>query len=143
MPLSIADKAAITLSFSQLTQSKSNVAESFYKNLFDMAPLIKPLFKSDRKLLEIHFNELFSTAVHKINHFEELKADLLALGKRHKSYQAKASHFTVVKSALLLSIQYELKGQCSDAVINAWQQFIEDISEVMIEGLEMQENPCI
>lgn len=140
MHLSVADKAAIKQSFSQLTQNESNIAESFYNNLFNMAPLIKPLFKSDRDILEIHFNELFRTAVHKIDHFQELRKDLLALGARHKSYQAKMSHFDVVKSALLLSIEYELKGQSNDTIMNAWKQYIENISDVMIEGFDQPQN---
>lgn len=137
MPLSVAEKAIIKQSFVQLTKDGSNVAESFYKNLFDMAPLIKPLFKGDPEILSIHFNELISKAADKVERFDELKIDLLALGKAHKTYKAQESHFEVVKSALLLSIQYELKGQCTELVVKAWKKHIEDISEVMIEGLRM------
>ena len=43
----------------------------------------------------------------------------------------------MIKAALLLSIQCELKGQCTESVTNVWKQYIEDISEVMIEGLVM------
>lgn len=138
MHLSIADKAAIKRSYSIITKNESNVAECFYKNLFDMAPMIMPLFKSDREVLNLHFNELVKTAVHKIDHFEDLREDLLALGSRHKGYQVQLIHFDVVKSALLLTIQHELKGQCTPAVAKAWAHYIDDISAVMIEGFESQ-----
>lgn len=137
MPLSLKEKAMIKLSFAQLTENGSNIAECFYKNLFEMAPLIKPLFKGDHTVLNIHFNELIGSAVDKVDNFDELSSDLLDLGKRHKTYQAKEMHFAIVKAALLLSIQYELKGQCTEATIDAWKKYIDDISAIMIKGMSM------
>jgi hemoglobin-like flavoprotein len=135
MILTIEEKAIIKLSFTQLINQKVNIAECFYNNLFEMQPLIKPLFKTDRKVIEKHFYDLISLAVNKIDNFEELKPILLELGKRHKEYRAKMYHFEVVKAAFILSIQYELKHECNETMTIAWSTYIDNISQVMIEGL--------
>ncbi|KXI30678.1 globin domain-containing protein [Paraglaciecola hydrolytica] len=136
MILTVEEKSAIKESFAVLLRENANVAECFYNNLFELAPLIKPLFKSGRENIENHFHELIGTAVNKIDHFNDLRADLIALGKRHKIYGAQQAHFAVVKAAFILSIQYKLKGQCSPFLENSWAKYIDNISSVMIEGLE-------
>lgn len=135
MTLTDEEKYIIKFSFAQLTNEGANFAECFYKNLFAMAPLIRPLFKSEHEILEKHFYELISTAVNKVDHFEDLRCHLLSLGRRHKAYGAQLIHFEVVKTALILSLQYELKDRCNEATKIAWSKYIDNISEVMIEGL--------
>jgi hemoglobin-like flavoprotein len=100
-----------------------------------MAPLIKPMFKSDRNILETHFHELISIAVNDIEHFEYLRPSLLQLGRKHLEYGVKISHFSIVKSAFMLSLQYHLKGQFDDAMDIAWSKYVDIISQTMIEGL--------
>lgn len=133
--LTAKEKNMIKLSFAQLNEDNVNIAEYFYDNLFQMAPLIKPMFKSERKLIEQHFYELISAAVDEIDNFESLRSRLLELGRRHKVYGAKISHFAVVKAAFILSIQYALREKCNEALVLAWSKYIDNISQVMIEGL--------
>jgi hemoglobin-like flavoprotein len=135
MMLTAEEKTIIKLSFAQLNEDNVNIAEYFYDNLFQMAPLIKPMFKSDRKIIEQHFYELISAAVNEIDHFESLRPRLLELGKRHRKYGAQTNHFAVVKAAFILSIQYALREKCNETMGVAWSKYINDISQVMIEGL--------
>lgn len=135
MILTVEEKNIIKLSFAELIKENVNIAECFYNNLFEMAPLIEPMFKSEPNILEKHFNELISTAVDKIDNFEAFQSSLLELGKRHKKYGAQLSHFEIVKSALMLSIQYELKGQYNEALGAAWSKYIDILSQVLIDGL--------
>lgn len=135
MKLNVEEKRIIKLSFTQLLNKQVDIAACFYNNLFDMAPLIKPLFKSDRSVIERHFYDLLSLAVSQIEYFEDLQPVLFELGKRHKKYGAEHQHFAVVKAALILSIQYELKGQCNAALTIAWTKYIDNVSDAMIAGL--------
>lgn len=136
MNLTLEEKSTLKSSFALLHAEDVNIATCFYDNLFELAPLIEPLFKSDRNNIENHFYELIRTAVNQIDCFEDLRPMLLALGKRHSSYGAKAAHFPIVKTAFILSIQYILKSQCNAAMEQAWSKYIDNISQVMIEGLE-------
>jgi hemoglobin-like flavoprotein len=73
--------------------------------------------------------------VNEIDHFESLRPHLLELGKRHRKYGAQTNHFEVVKAVFILSIQYVLRGKCNETMGVAWSKYINDISQVMIEGL--------
>jgi len=135
MILTIEERSIIKSSFAELIKENVNIAECFYNNLFEMAPLIKPMFKSDPNILEKHFNELIIKAVSKVDNFEAFQSHLFELGKRHKEYGAQISQFEIVKSSLLLSLQYELKGQYNEALEFAWSKYIDNISQIMIDGL--------
>ncbi|GAA0854094.1 globin domain-containing protein [Aliiglaciecola litoralis] len=133
--LTLEEKQQITLSFSLLKNAKTNIAKSFYDNLFEMAPLVKPMFTSERETIENHFYELINSAVDNINNFSAIRPHLFDLGYQHKAYGVREHHFTVVKAAFILSIQYNLKGQFHDALEVAWSKYFDELSQVMIEGL--------
>jgi hemoglobin-like flavoprotein len=133
--LTAEEKSMIKLSFAFLIKSNVSIAEYFYNNLFEMAPLIKPMFKSDRTVLETHFDELITISVNNIDHFDKLHSVLFELGRKHKEYGVQEIHFSVVKSAFILAIQYSLKEHCSKVLGRAWSKYLDNISEVMIEGL--------
>lgn len=135
MDLSIEDVSLVKLSYSLLIERKANLAQTFYKILFEMAPLVKPMFTGDQDKLEIHFNELISSVSTNIDDFEYLKPKIFALGKMHKGFSVKVNQFAVVKNTLILSIQYELKEDCSDAIITAWERYYDNIAAIMIQGL--------
>lgn len=118
-----------------MTDDNTNIVKTFYDNLFEMAPLIKPLFKSDREIVEQHFHDLVSLAVNEIDNFSEFRPRLVELGTRHKSYGAETTHFSIIKMAFMLALQYEFKDLFNDSMENAWSNFIDEISNAMIEGL--------
>lgn len=135
MTLNNIDKELIESTYAHLIANELNLAKCFYRNLFEMAPLIKPMFQRDTSVVEVHFNKLIHTAVNYIENFEELKPELYDLGKKHRGFGVKAAQFKVVKAALLLSIEYELKGQFNNDIKVAWSHYIDQISAVMIDGL--------
>jgi len=136
MRLTAKEKSIITSSFAQLVKDNISISKHFYKNLFDMAPLIRPMFTTDHRVLEQHFDELISTAVDKVDNFEALSPVLFELGKKHREYEeVQPMQFGVVKAAFILSLQYTLKDKCNEEVKGAWEKYIDNISQVMIEGL--------
>lgn len=137
MVLIVEEKNAIKLSFALLVKEKINIAKVFYDNLFEMAPLIKPMFKNEREVIEKHFYDLISAAVNEIDHFEKFRPRLIELGMRHKEYGANIAHFGIVKAAFMLSIQYELKGVFNESMEVAWSKYIDNIAQAMIEGLSI------
>ncbi len=129
------ERNIIRLSFAQLSKGGNDFAKVFYDNLFEMAPLIKPMFKSDRDTIEKHFYELISFAVNEVEHFEDFKPQLRELGKRHKEYGAQIEHFTIIKTAFMLSLQYNLKGQFDELSETAWSKYVDIIAQEVIEGI--------
>lgn len=139
MELTLHERLLIKQSYLVLEKSGQGFAEHFYECLFQMAPLIKPMFKSDRKLLEQHFDSLMGTAVSKVNQFHELREVLFNLGRLHRGYGVEKAQFEVVKSAFLLSIEYQLKISSASEILQAWNKYFDQIAAVMIEGLQAEE----
>ena len=136
MGLTEIEKEAITSSFSLINHQEQHFATIFYDCLFDMAPLIKPMFKRDRKLIEEHFYMIFCAAVDNIHHLDTIRAILLELGARHRNYGVKVLHFPIVKSALILAIQHELKGQSNTSIENAWSHYYDELAAIILEGMQ-------
>ena len=109
--------------------------ENFYHCLFELAPLVKPMFKSDMHIQKKHFSTIFSSAVENIEHKEILGPILFELGKRHKDYGVKESHFSIVKSALLLTISSQLKDNHSEKTEKAWANYYDEMAAIVIKGL--------
>ncbi len=126
----------IKASFKIISENAANFASHFYDSLFELAPIVKPMFASERNVIELHFVEIMVTAVEKIESFDELEPSLLKLGAIHKQHKVIASQFDFVKTALILAIEHELREKCNNAVISAWSHYIDEISAVMIRGLK-------
>lgn len=135
MVLTEVEKEAITWSFSLINHQEQHFATIFYDCLFDLAPLIKPMFKSDRKLIEKHFYMIFCAAVDNVHCLDNIRTTLLELGVRHRTYGVKVSHFPIVKSALILAIQHELKDQCNVSIESAWSKYYDQLAAIILEGM--------
>lgn len=136
MPLTDEQKRLIQKSYAEIDRQNSNFAAIFYDCLFAMAPLIRPMFKSERPVFEYHFNELISTAATKVFQFEEIKPRLVVLGQKHRGYGVTPAQFDVVRSALMLSIQDCLRDACNPAIEQAWSCYYDEIAKVMIAAME-------
>lgn len=134
--LTLEEINAIKSSFNQIAAKNVSFGKQFFITLFEMAPLVKPMFKREIGIIEIHFDEIISTAVSKVDNFEEIKPVLFELGKKHKDYGAEKTQFNVVKSALILTIQSELRQQSNELIESSWANYYDNIAAVMIEGLE-------
>ncbi|MGB1238857.1 MAG: globin domain-containing protein [Pseudomonadales bacterium] len=135
MQLTLEEMELIERSFERLKRADVHFAEYFYDCLFQMAPLIKPMFKSDRKVLEMHFHALITTAVEQIHQFDRLRDTLFDLGAKHRDFNVEESQFSIVKSAFLLSIEYQLKAHSNRETITAWGKYFDQIAQIMIAGL--------
>ncbi|WP_372870346.1 globin domain-containing protein [Shewanella sp.] len=135
MDLSPHENLLIQQSFAELDSHGEGFAHYFFDLLFQMAPLVKPMFKSERNLVEHHFYEVFSTAVIKINQTDELEPTLLKLGARHTTYGVKEEHFKIVRTALLLSIEFILANRCNEHILSAWGKYFDYLASVMCRGM--------
>lgn len=136
MKLSCDEIETIKTSFALISQNAAQFASHFYDCLFELAPIIRPMFTSDRDVIELHFVEIMVTAVDKIEQFDQLEPALQELGAIHKSHKVIESQFDFVKTALILAIEFELREKCNHAVVNAWSHYVDEISAVMIRGLK-------
>ena len=56
---------------------------------------------------------------------------LKSLGRQHESYGVKASHYPIVKEALLETIEEVLGDYCNYRVIHAWETALDLVTKSM------------
>lgn len=73
----------------------------------------------------------FIRAVETINQPEIFLLELESLGKKHQGMGIGGEHFKLVKSALILAIENILSNQCTKQIIQAWGNYIDQMSAVI------------
>lgn len=134
MHLNKEEQEAIISSFNRL--NKDDFALHFYRCLFELEPLLKPMFKTDRTIIQKHFILIFTLAVDNTNNLPLIKDKMIELGRKHKTYDVKKSQFPLVKSALILTLQYLLRSTMTKKIEQAWGHYYDIMASYMIEGLE-------
>lgn len=137
------------------------VAELFYKNLFQVAPVTKELFPiavrnrhrdwaceeeedEDDPVNSPALRKLFAkvldavgTAVAGLQDIASLVPHLTALGMRHINYNTTSEHFAYGGQALLITLRAGLGELYTPDVEAAWKLVYDFVSATIIAGLKM------
>jgi len=135
MQLNSDDIYRIKQTFPALEVNSKSFCEYFYDCLFEFSPILKPLFKSNRKVVEQHFFMLIKTCTSNIDNLQDFSETLAQLGKKHQGFQAKPEHFALIKSAFMLSLQYHLRDTLDRETEVAWGHYFDEISSSMQQGM--------
>lgn len=124
--------ANIQSSFGTIAGDPERIAAKFYARLFDIAPAVRPLFKSDlteqgRKLMAT-----LSVVVSGLNDMESLLPVAADLAKRHVSYGVRPEHYDQVGAALIDTLAVELGPTFAPEVEEAWVTAYGALSQAMI-----------
>lgn len=109
-------------------------AELFYGRLFELAPELRPLFKTDMKDQGKKLMQMIGTAVAHLNKLGEVVPAVQALGKRHVGYGVQDSHYDTVGAALLWTLGQGLGDAFTDEVEAAWTKVYSTLATVMKEA---------
>lgn len=114
-------KKLVQDSWSKVVPIADTAASLFYGRLFELDPSLKPLFKSSsmpeqgKKLMQ-----MITVAVKGLDDLGTLVPAVQALGKRHKGYGVKDSHYETVGTALLWTLGQGLGDGFTPQVREAW-----------------------
>ncbi len=108
----------------------------FYEKLFSIAPELRELFKGDINSQSQKLISLITFAVHKLNNFNEIVSDVIALGIRHKGYKVKPEHFPIVGEALLWTLGKGLGDRWNEETKLAWATTYNTLAKTMIEAIQ-------
>lgn len=126
------DVQRIRDSFAHLHRRKAETGAIFYNRLFEIAPEVRPLFKGDIKAQGIKLMEMLTVAIATLNDREGLAILLRKLGRQHKGYGVKDSHYDSVREALIWTLRTSLGDAFTPRLERAWTQLYNDIASVMI-----------
>lgn len=113
--------ALVEESFEHIKENKEIFITSFYSNLFDLAPEVKPLFSNVDKIKqgEKLYNSLL-LLVENLKNPELLSDVLSSLGKDHISYGTQLQHYPVVGECLIQTFKSILKENWDKETESAW-----------------------
>jgi hemoglobin-like flavoprotein len=118
--------------FADVAPISEQAAALFYGRLFEIAPEVKPMFKSDmvdqgRKLMST-----LSVVVRGLTDLPSILPAAGALAKKHVTYGVTASQYEPVGAALLSTLEKGLGDKWTPEVAAAWTEAYVTLSGFMI-----------
>lgn len=128
------DVTLIRESFAHLHRRKPEAAALFYERLFEIAPEVRPLFKPDIRAQSVKLMETLTVAIATLNDPKGLAILLRKLGREHKSYGVRDSHYDSVGAALIWTLRSSLGSGFTPQIERAWAGLYGEIARIMIEA---------
>ncbi len=107
-------------SWSRLVPVSEQAAALFYGRLFELAPELKQLFKSDMEEQGRKLMAMINTAVSSLDKFETIVPAVQDMGRRHVDYGVKDKDYDTVGAALIWTLEHGLGDAFTDDVKGAW-----------------------
>ncbi len=124
----------VQASYGEIRPMGEAVGETFYLKLFEIAPELRPLFKSDLKVQGAQFVTMLGAVVAGLTDIEKLLPVISQLAASHVSHGARPEHYPVVGEALLRTLEDVLGDRFTSDVSLAWSAAYDALSGAMIDA---------
>ncbi|MFN6565408.1 MAG: pentapeptide repeat-containing protein [Nostoc sp. ChiSLP01] len=122
-------------SFENIKLHAEEFAASFYENLFQAHPEVKPLFaKTDMALQNKKLLQSLVLVVENLRNPEALNAVLENLGARHVGYGSVPKQYGAINKILLLTFEQYLQENWTPELNRAWKNALTAITQQMLKG---------
>lgn len=112
------------------------VGSLFYNRLFEIAPEVKPMFRSDSKEQSKKLLSMLSYIINKLDRLEDIVDEIVKLSRRHMHYGVKEEHYSAVGEALLWTLGQGLGEKWSEELSEAWSICYGILSSAMIDAAQ-------
>ncbi|MDF1792682.1 MAG: globin family protein [Thalassobaculaceae bacterium] len=119
-------------SFADVVPIKDQAAALFYARLFEIAPEVRPLFKSDMAEQGAKLMATLGLVVKGLRNLDAVVPVAAKLADRHVAYGVKPEHYTPVGTALLWTLGQGLGEKFTPDVEQAWTNAYGILSGAMI-----------
>jgi nitric oxide dioxygenase len=119
-------------SFAKVAPISEQAADLFYGRLFDIAPEVKPLFRSDMKEQGRKLMATLAIVVNGLTDLTPILPAASALARRHVGFGVKPGHYVPVGQALLWTLERGLGPQWTPELAAAWTAAYTTLSQYMI-----------
>ena len=126
--------ALVQSSFEKVVPIADIAASLFYGRLFETAPQVRPLFRSDMTDQRRKLMTTLGIVVKSLDKLETILPAVKVLASRHVAYGVTAEHYPPVGAALLWTLRHGLGEAFTPAVEDAWATAYGTLSAVMIEA---------
>jgi hemoglobin-like flavoprotein len=104
----------------------------FYEKLFETAPGVRHLFKTDINEQANKLVTILGYIVSKLDRMEELLPEVQKLGVRHNSYGTEPYHYEAVGQSLIATLKEGVGAAWTAEVQDAWITAYNTLKNVMI-----------
>ena len=126
-------------SFAAVERQADVAALVFYRRLFELAPGLRPLFRSDIQEQAKKLMEMLAVALNLLDRPAELAGELEDLGARHAGYGTRPEHYAIVKQALVDMFDEVMGGGFTPEMRQAWGELYDFIEAAMLRGAAVAE----
>lgn len=120
-----------------LKQHGLTITQTFYKNMFEQNPEVKPMFNMAKQASGAQPKALAMTvlaAAQNIDNLGALGPAVKKIADVHCDCLVKEEHYPIVGKHLLIAIKEVLGDAATDEVIEAWRKAYEVIARVFIDA---------
>lgn len=121
-------------SWLQVEPISETAARLFYRRLFELAPEVRPLFKTAISEQGDKLMKTIAVAVASLKKLDTIVPVVEDLGRRHDDYGVEPAHYEVVAEALLWTLEQGLGEAFTDEVREAWGETYWTLAGVMIRA---------
>ena len=107
------------------------VAEMFYDRLFEIAPELRALFRSDMTGQGMRFMRTLRVVVQNLDEPEALRPDLMKLAQGHAAYGIKTEHFRPMGQALIWTMRKSMGEEFPEGADIAWEIAYDQLAHEM------------
>lgn len=108
--------------------------ELFYSNLFEEAPQVRGMFRTDIKAQSGKLTYMLDFIVNRLTHLNTIQQDIVKLAARHNTYKAEPAHYALVGKCLLKTLQQGLGEYWNEELQHAWVAAYSTLSDAMIKA---------
>ncbi len=134
MPLSEDDIGLLRRSFEEVCREAPDVAELFYRRLFEIAPELRPMFRGDLRHQAEKLRSTLGAAIARLHDFAALRPVLADLAQRHVGYGVAPRHYAPVGEALIWAIARSVRPAWDARTEAVWRTAYQDIAQAMISA---------
>ncbi|MCF0055410.1 globin domain-containing protein [Dyadobacter sp. CY356] len=126
----------IKTSWSHVLSQPENPGYVFYNALFEMAPCLRHMFKSDMDQQIVKLTDMITFMVSNLQNMAEIRPEIDALARRHAHYGVKPEHYKTVGDALIRTMATISGSLWNDETKQAWVDLYNTWAEEMITAFD-------
>jgi Hemoglobin-like flavoprotein len=127
-------------SWSKVIPISDAAGSLFYQRLFDVAPGVRHLFKSNPHEQSRKLMTMITMVVSKLDQLDTILEDIKGLARRHDKYGAKKEHYAVVGECLIWTLNKGLGDHWNKETEEAWATAYTILSNAMIQNQTFEES---
>jgi len=132
MTLTTAQIDLIRDSFHRLQSEAETSSELFYQHLFEIAPEIRPMFRSDMTGQGMRFMSTLALIVQNLDDPQALRPYLEKLAQGHAAYGVKHEHFRPMGQALVQTMREIVGENFPEGAGAAWEAAYDVLADEMV-----------